>query len=85
MAFDMNHVLLSGSVVRVLDDPSPNKAGIMLHFINPLLTPNDLPATRTFDDESGKNTTLRMSEEAAESLMYLLIKRYQLKKGTKHG
>lgn len=67
--FKKGYVLSTGAVVRVFETP---KIGVYVHFVNPLITPQDLPCATETDDESGRHTMLRLSDEAAINLMVLL-------------
>lgn len=83
--FDRYYTLDTGSVVRLRDDIPPREGGIVLHFINPLLSPDDAPATLTYDNEAGKNTTIRLSDDAADHLMLLLMERREARNAQNWG
>ena len=69
-------VLSTGSVVRVIDSVNDSVA---IHLINPQLSPDDRPCCVEWDDENGRHTTIRLSNEAAENLLRLFFDRLKEK------
>jgi len=82
-AYDKCMILSTGAVVRLKDHKRGN--GVVLHFINPLLAPHDIPAVTTWDNEHGKNTSVPIGDEATMALMQLLMERYHHKKDQDNG
>lgn len=70
-------VLSTGSVVKVIDSVNDSVA---IHLINPQLSPDDRPCCVEWDDENGRHTTIRLSNEAAENLLMLLYDRIRKSK-----
>lgn len=77
--FNKGYVLSTGSIVRI-DESS--RQGIHLSFINPLLSPGDLPCATETDDDRGRVTHMRLSVEAAVNLMVLLREYVESKYGS---
>jgi hypothetical protein len=71
--FDYSCTIPTGAVVHVADC---RKEGVIIHFINPLLAPNGLSTVNVFDNENGKNTLFRISDDAALATLGLLMKKY---------
>lgn len=75
-------MISTGSVVHVMDSDK----GLQLHFVNPLLAPNDPPCAKEWDDDGGRHVLVGISEEAARHLLYLLMERLGIKNnGGGHG
>lgn len=73
--------LSTGAVVGMEDRKNPEK-GVVLHFVNPLLAPDDLPNCQTWDDKHGRHTAFNLGIEACVALRQAIDEWVAAKSGT---